>query len=208
MSITRRSFLVGLTSLFGVSGIPELRAEIKSAGRPILLSPSLVTGNLYVYEGGILGLGEDDFRSPRPTFRQYWHDSGVLNGNDEKAVRRYAEAGWGDPDLADQTLDDDTWGEAFELQYGATAAAYHLLRRLKVGTSLRSKALTAGRLDFSAGSNHPCSNDLWVEVYDDLSVSLLQARLIELNQPIQVVMDTHTVTKLDGFDYESEPSDE
>jgi hypothetical protein len=39
-------------------------------------------------------------------------------------------------------------------------------------------------------------------------VSLLQARLIELKQPIQVVMETSTVVKPDDFDHDSVPSDE
>ena len=208
MSISRRSFLTGLVGLFGLSGLPELKGQIAQAGQPILLKPPSVTQTLYVYEGGILGLGEDNFRGPRPTYRQYWLDAGLFKSKNERLLSEYAELEWGDSSLPDKPLDDDTWEDAYEWLYGDLPSAYHLLRRLKVGTTLRSKDLTAGRLDFFSGSNHPGSNDTWVEVYDDLSVSLLQARLIELNQPIRVVMDTPTVVKLDGFDAESEPADE
>ena len=38
-----------------------------------------------------------------------------------------------------------------------------------------------------------------MDVRDDLSVSLLQARLIELGQPIRVVMDVSSVVPLDSI---------
>jgi hypothetical protein len=50
-------------------------------------------------------------------------------------------------------------------------------------------------LDFYYGNGAPGSNDVWVEASDDLSVTLLQARLIELRQPIRVVMEVATVIK-------------
>jgi hypothetical protein len=89
-----------------------------------------------------------------------------------------------------------------------SAAAYHLLRRLNIGTGLRSKERVAGRLDFFAGSKHPGSNDLVVEAYDDLSVSLLQADLITRGAPIRVVMEGETIVKLDGFDHDGPAADE
>jgi hypothetical protein len=39
------------------------------------------------------------------------------------------------------------------------------------------------------GGWHPGSCERWVEVRDDLSLSLLQASLIELNRPIRVVVE-------------------
>jgi hypothetical protein len=41
----------------------------------------------------------------------------------------------------------------------------------------------------SDGGWHPGSNERWAELRDDLTVSLLQARLIELGQPIRIVID-------------------
>ena len=40
--------------------------------------------------------------------------------------------------------------------------------------------------DLLTTSPNPCSSWHWVELRDDLSASLLQARLIELRQPIRL----------------------
>jgi hypothetical protein len=44
-------------------------------------------------------------------------------------------------------------------------------------------------LAFVEGGWHPGNCERWVEVRDDLSLSLLQASLIELNRPIRVVVE-------------------
>jgi hypothetical protein len=44
--------------------------------------------------------------------------------------------------------------------------------------------------DFHEGDNHPGSVDRWVNAKDMLSLSLLQARLIDLNMPIKIVQGT------------------
>jgi len=204
MGVTRRSFLVGLASAFGVAGMPDLRSRILDAGRPVLLTPNLVSKRMFVYEGGCLALGEQTEETcPRPTWREYFTEIGARTSQD---FENRADA-WEVEDL-EAKIDDDNWENIYEFHFAPCPAAYHLLKRLKVGTTLRSKILTAGRLDFFCGSNHPGSSDMWVEAYDDLSVSLLQARLIEMGQPIQIVMETPTVTKLDGFARDSEPADE
>jgi hypothetical protein len=41
-------------------------------------------------------------------------------------------------------------------------------------------------LEFHEGDNHPGSNDIWVNAKDKLSLSLLQARLIDLKIPIKI----------------------
>jgi hypothetical protein len=51
------------------------------------------------------------------------------------------------------------------------------------------RGLKAGQLEFVDGGWHPGSCERWVEVRDDLSLSLLQASLIELNRPIRVVVE-------------------
>ena len=61
--------------------------------------------------------------------------------------------------------------EIYELTYDPMPAAYHLLNRLKLGPKSNKINPKNGCLDFFAGSNHPGSNDLWVEAYDDLTVS-------------------------------------
>jgi hypothetical protein len=64
-----------------------------------------------------------------------------------------------------------------------------LLDRLGIGCGLTCRGLKAGQLEFMDGGWHPGSCERWVEVRDDLSLSLLQASLIELNRPIRVVVE-------------------
>ena len=45
-------------------------------------------------------------------------------------------------------------------------------------------------LEFHEGDAHPGDNSFWVNAKDQLSLSLLQARLIDLGMPIKVVEAT------------------
>jgi hypothetical protein len=204
MDVSRRCFLIGMASAFGAATVPDLRARIADAGRPILLAPNLAAKRMFVCEGGHLLLGDQTIKTfPRPTWKDHFIEIGCRTGKD---LQIWADS-WEIDDI-EALVDERYWPSIYEANYDPMPAAYRLLKKLKIGTSLRSKTRTAGRLDFYAGSNHPGSHDLWVEAYDDLSVSLLQASLIELKQPIQLVMLTPTVMKLDGFDHDSSASDE
>jgi hypothetical protein len=54
------------------------------------------------------------------------------------------------------------------------------------GSALRQ----AGQIIFQEFGGSPGNSYTWVELHDDLTVSLLQARLIELNLPIDVEIGT------------------
>lgn len=54
------------------------------------------------------------------------------------------------------------------------------------GSALRQ----AGQIIFEEFGGSPGNSHTWVELHDDLTVSLLQARLIELNLPISVEIGT------------------
>ena len=57
--------------------------------------------------------------------------------------------------------------------------------------SLRISALRqAGQIIFEEFGGSPGNSYTWVELHDDLTVSLLQAGLIELNLPIDVAIGT------------------
>lgn len=201
---SRRTFLKGLSSAFGAATMPDLHKRILDNGAPILLEPVMISDRIHVYENGLLCLGDHLHRTfPRVTWKRYFIDLGARTSKD---LAQHAHE-W-DVDDVDQFIDDDQWGEIYELHYDPMPAAYHLLRRLKIGPKTEANRPRNGRLDFYAGSNHPGSNDLWVEAADDFTVSLLQARLIELRQPIKIVMETSSITKLDDFDPDGPPSDE
>jgi hypothetical protein len=199
---TRRTFLRGLSSAFGAATMPDLHKSILDNGAPILLEPQLVANTLHAYKNGNLLLGDHTAESfTRPSWRDYFVEIGARTSKD---VARHASE-WFVDDV-DQFIGDDQWEEIYELHYDPMPAAYHLLKRLKIGPKTEANRPRNGRLDFYAGSNHPGSNDLWVEAADDFTVSLLQARLLELHQPIKIIMETPTIIKDDSFDHDSEPT--
>jgi hypothetical protein len=63
--------------------------------------------------------------------------------------------------------------------------AFHVLRKLDLG-AIDSKLRQACEIIFEEFGGGPGNSYTWVELKDDLTVSLLQARLIELNLPINV----------------------
>jgi hypothetical protein len=76
---------------------------------------------------------------------------------------------------------------------GAQAKSFPLLKKLDLGDA-DSKLRQAGKIIFEEFGGGPGNSHTWVELKDDLTVSLLQARLIELNLPINV-----RVAGLGGF---------
>jgi hypothetical protein len=72
---------------------------------------------------------------------------------------------------------------------GPQAKAHHLLRDLDLGGA-GSALRQAGQVIFENFGGSPGNSYTWVELRDDLTVSLLQARLIELNLPINVAVGT------------------
>lgn len=203
--IDRRSFLRGLAGAFGAASITDLRARILDAGQPILLKPTQVSNQIFVADNGALALGDVWWaKNMTPvSWRQYFVDMGSETAEDFAWHAR----DWQVDDL-DARIDDNQWPGIFDMHYEPPAAAYHFLHRVNIGPKTLANAPRNGRLDFFAGSNHPGSNDLWVEAWDDLSVSLLQARLIELGHPIEIVLLAGGVQKEDIDAYGDEPIDE
>jgi hypothetical protein len=193
MTIHRRAFLRSLAGMFGAASIPDLRARVLDAGKPILLQPPSIGRTIYVSEYGGLFLGAHGLNDFVPvTWRDYFIDCGAWTEDDLQHRAR----DWEINDL-DARIDDEHWPRVYEAHYDPMPAAYRFLKENKIGSALRARGGTAGRLDFFAGSNHPGSEDRWVEVADDLSVSLLQADLIERGLPISVEMESDTIVKQD-----------
>lgn len=140
---------------------------------------------------------------PPLSWLQYFVDCGAKT---KRQIREYASE-WDIEDI-DARIDDENWQSIFDMHYEPLAAGYHFLRRVNIGPKTFARWPRNGRLDFFAGLNHPGSSDLWVEAFDDLTVSLLQSRLIELGHPIEIVMEAGGVYKEDPDAYGDEPWDE
>ena len=92
-------------------------------------------------------------------------------------------------DDLDTRLKGFGWEDRWDNFAGPQAKAFHLLKGLDLGHS-GSALRRAGQIIFQEFGGSPGNSYTWVELNDDLTVSLLQARLIELNLPINVAIRT------------------
>ena len=89
----------------------------------------------------------------------------------------------------DVRLNGFGWEDSWDNFTGPQAKAHHLLKGLDLGGA-GSALKQAGQIIFEEFGGSPGNSYTWVELHDDLTASLLQARLIELNLPIDVAIGT------------------
>ena len=89
----------------------------------------------------------------------------------------------------DARLNGFGWEDRWDNLAGPLAKAHYLLKDLDLGQA-GSALRQAGQIIFEEFGGSPGNSFTWVELRDDLTVSLLQARLIELNLPINVAVGT------------------
>ena len=82
------------------------------------------------------------------------------------------------------------WQDAWDNFTGPQAKAVHLLKKLDLGAD-DSRLRRAGEIIFEEFGGAPGNSYTWVELKDDLTVSLLQARFIELNVPVNIAVGTY-----------------
>jgi hypothetical protein len=128
------------------------------------------------------------FAPPPPTWRQHLRSLRHRLDTDEAVKRILAEESLTPKEL-DFPLDGFGWEDRCDNFTGHQAKAHHLLKGLDLGDS-GSALRRAGQIIFEEFGGSPGNSYTWVELRDDLTVSLLQARLIELNLPINVAVGT------------------
>jgi hypothetical protein len=125
------------------------------------------------------------FAPPPPTWHEHLRSRGHrLDTQDD--IRRVCFQKGLDPQDLEKRLDGFGWEDAWDNFTGPQAKAFHLLKGLDLGGAPDSKLKQAGQIIFQGFGGAPGNSYTWVELKDDLTVSLLQARLIELNLPIDV----------------------
>ena len=164
----------------------ELARMIEDAGQPLLLKPPAASRDLYIYDGGYVTLGPEYQPSLnyRPTWREVHQLKGV-NVDDPVALTAIMNQRAMDPRELDAPVSDVCWPMVEGRFWSPAARAANLLAGIDLGPKLGTQGV-AGRIEFHDGDNHPGSTDFWAIVPDDLSASVLQARLIELGQPLRV----------------------
>ena len=195
--IDRRHFLIGAGALLTTSFVNRAKAFSRRSGTPLVLSPARKSEEtLYVYRqesdyGGEwrVSLGPDQpFAPPPPTWREHLRALGHPIETDDEIERACREHDLTLEEL-DVRLNGFGWEDSWDNFTGPQAKAHHLLKGLDLGGA-GSALRQAGQIIFQQFGGSPGNSYTWVELRDDLTVSLLQARLIELNLPINVAVGT------------------
>jgi hypothetical protein len=190
--------------LLTTSFVNRASAFSQKAGGPLIL-PSMrkPEETLYVYmqdcefdendevaEYGAkwrVSLGPDQPFAP-PTWREHLRALGhPLETHDE--IERACIEHDLPLDELDVHLNGFGWEDSWDNFTGPQAKAHHLLKRLDLGGA-GSALRQAGQIILEQFGGSSGNSYTWVELRDDLTVSLLQARLIELNLPINVAVGT------------------
>jgi hypothetical protein len=128
-------------------------------------------------------------RRPGPsatTWREHLASFGVPLGTEDD-VRRACDARGMEPEELDARVDGFSWEDGWDNFTGPQASAFHLLKSIDLGPA-DSPLRREGEIDFEEFGGAPCNSYTWVQLRDDLTASLLQARLIELGFPINVAV--------------------
>ena len=122
-------------------------------------------------------------RRPRRSWREFFINHGIPHKTEEEVEGIYSFHCIG-PEDYDKPVSESYWQDRWECEDNPSAKAYLLLSKIDLGPELGSAR--GPLLEFHEGDNHPGSNDRWVNAKDQLSLSLLQARLIDLKMPIKI----------------------
>src|SRR4051812_38090986 len=198
---SRRSFLLGIGALVSASFVARAKAHVLETARPLLLEPQKAEETLYLYDQSgwddewkwRVSLGPDIEEPPSPpTWREYLTLRGYKLDSELEVHRLWRERSLhlGQIDL-DSRLDGYGWESEWEHLHSPQARAALLLKELKLDCALEEPGRKAGRIGFTEWGGRPGSCERWVDLKDDLTVSVLQARLIERDLPIKIVLGAY-----------------
>jgi hypothetical protein len=193
--LDRRSFLIGASGLLTASFVRKATAFSRKVGKPLVLPiAKRPEETLYVwvdygdYSKWRVSLGPNQLEAPPPPiWREHLRSLGHRLESEADIERICVEKGL-DPRDLDAPVDGFWWQDEWDNFTGPAAKAFHLLEKLDLGGP-DSKLRQVGEIIFKV-DGAPGFIYHWVELKDDLTVSLLQARLIELNLPINVKIAT------------------
>lgn len=190
----RRQFLIGvgalLTSAFVLKA--EWFLEQKKSVVP-LIDGSAVEETLYFVNTGFgyeLRLNTIDFDMPEITFREMLERYYGVDLPSDRPLKLseyrelYYEHGISPREL-DEVADFDWYADAWGRRDACNALAYRRLEHLDLTDYGSGEGRLLGGLNFIDGC-HPGNDYLGVTADDALSASLLQARLLELDENIKV----------------------
>lgn len=188
---SRRGFLVGTGGLLTMAFVRDARAFVRRTETPLLAVPPRAAHTLYWdwpdgLDGAQLFLdGEPEVIAPKPpTWRAFLTSLNVKDYAAADIKRQLEEIGF-EPTHLDQEMDSGWWELHYDRVGGPSAKAYRLLEKIDLGPDLGHRG-DGPHLNFVEGGGNPFDASLHVHASDMLALSLLQARLIDLQLPIKV----------------------
>ena len=186
MSISRRQFILGTAAgLILPSYYDKVFTFFQNTGEPLLEIPKQAGIDLFAVNQGAghgyaLNVGDPWAEPPAMTIREF----ALEHCGSEEEYQEY----WCDGEEVDF---DDFVDPEFVVEYWAcsdspNAQAFYLLEGLDLGSDLEGEK-AVGEIRFIDGPM-PGNDYLGVEAADQVSVSLLQKQLNELNTGIRIVM--------------------
>jgi hypothetical protein len=186
--LSRRGFLIGVGGLLTTAFVKDAKAFVRRNEQPLLVPPPHIAETLYWYDNGdqglLLTIGKWHFCPEPPTWREFFVNEGIPHRTERDAHRILAEHNVA-PAHYNEPVDAYWWETRFDLKTGPTARAYHLLENINLGPTLEG-SINQAHLVFSQG-DLANADSRWVDARDHITLSLLQARLIDLNLPIRIV---------------------
>ncbi len=185
--INRRGFLVSSVGLLTSSFVSKARAFNRQTGRPLLVAPQRIDQTIYWYENGdelLLSLGPYELNpSPPPRWREFFVSHDVRHNNPTDLALVWDTYGV-EPADYDNQIDGQFWRDYFDTTDSPTARAYGLLQKLDLGPTLLEAGAQPHVIFYEGAFSG--DNSRWVNAGDQLALSLLQARFIDLSVPIAI----------------------
>ena len=183
--ITRRTFLIGAASALTISAINKFKWFLDNRGSPLLEVPEEPAEILYVDLAGNfhLELGDITERGPCITWWEFFEQRGGKPTKLSEYRSIYERYGV-KPSQFDDWCEDEEYDTPWYRNDSPTACAYHTLSKLNIGPEFKNASGEfIGGLKFI---NCPTmvSDYIGVHAENEISLSLLQHRLNELNTGI------------------------
>jgi len=189
--LSRRGFLIGTGGLLTMAFVSDARAFIRRKEAPLLALPSRTAHTLYwdwpdgLDQPQLFLDGEPEVLAPTPpTWRVFLKSLDARDYRASEIKQRLQVIGF-EPSQLDEEMDESWWEMHYDRISGPSAKAYSLLERIDLGPDLGRRG-DGPHLQFREGGGNPFDYALHVHASDMLALSLLQARLIDLQLPIKV----------------------
>ena len=189
--LSRRGFLVGTGGLLTMAYVSDARAFIRRKEAPLLAAPPRTAHTLYwdwpdgLDEPQLFLDDEPEVIAPEPpTWRAFLKSLDAKDYTASGIKLRLEQIGF-EPSQLDEEMDESWWEMHYDRISGPSAKAYRLLEKIDLGPDLDRRG-DGPHLQFREGGGNQFDYSLHVHASDMLALSLLQARLIDLQLPIKL----------------------